>query len=288
MSNEQSLDSMTAEERARARKQMSDQAVKLAISSRWDEAAHVNREYIRVFGDEPEALNRLGKSLTELGQVTEARHIYGRSLAMEPTNTIARKNLDKLATMTDAVTSAQAQSQLDTRLFIEETGKATVATLQAVDADNSAAVDAGDLVELEVQGNAVNVKTQAGDYIGMVEPRIGLRLSKMMAEGNQYSAAMVSVTAGFKVMISETFQAPSMIGRVSFPTAKATASGTEVRAYTRRGLLRNQGGDDIEYGDDEPEDTNDDDDGWTETSEDDLGGGTVDVNVDTDDDEGFD
>ncbi|HMS58263.1 MAG TPA: tetratricopeptide repeat protein, partial [Tepidiformaceae bacterium] len=120
MSNEPNIDSLPPDERARLRKQMSDQAVKLAISSRWDEAVSVNREFIRVFGEEAEAYNRLGKALSEVGQVSEARKSYGRSLEIEPTNTIARRNLDRLGTMRDSAASAAAPSQLDTRLFIEE------------------------------------------------------------------------------------------------------------------------------------------------------------------------
>ena len=71
--------------------QLGDQAVRLAISSRWEEAVNVNREFLRVFGEETDALNRLGKALSEVGHVTEARQSYGRALEIDPTNTIARK-----------------------------------------------------------------------------------------------------------------------------------------------------------------------------------------------------
>ncbi len=281
MSNEPNIDSLPPDERARLRKQMSDQAVKLAISSRWDEAVSVNREFIRVFGEEAEAYNRLGKALSEVGQVSEARKSYGRSLEIEPTNTIARRNLDRLGTMRDSAASAAAPSQLDTRLFIEESGKAAVATLQAVNAEAAALLDAGDLVDLQVQGNAVNVVNMSGEYIGMVEPRIGLRLSKMMEAGNQYSAALLA-TGDVRVMIRETFQAPAMIGRVSFP--QQVRSNAEVRAYTRKGLLR---GDDIDYGDDdEAEDTEEDESGWHDEGSD-MDGTGVDVDIQQDD-ESFD
>jgi len=281
MSNEPNIDSLPPDERARLRKQMSDQAVKLAISSRWDEAVSVNREFIRVFGEEAEAYNRLGKALSEVGQVTEARKSYGRSLEIEPTNTIARRNLDRLGTMRDSAASAAAPSQLDTRLFIEESGKAAVATLQAVNAETAALLDAGDLVDLQVQGNAVNVVNMSGEYIGMVEPRIGLRLSKMMEAGNQYSAALLT-TGDIRVMIRETFQAPAMIGRVSFP--QAVRSNAEVRAYTRKGLLR---GEDLDYGDDdEADDTEEEETGWHDDNAD-MDGTGVDVDIQQDD-EGFD
>jgi tetratricopeptide (TPR) repeat protein len=281
MTNETELQSMSLDERQRVRKQMSDQAVKLAVNSRWAEAANANKDFIKLFGGDAESYNRLGKAQTELGQISEARKSYGRAIEMDATNTIARRNLDRLAAMKDSGAAAAAPSQLDTRLFVEETGTGTIAKLQAVDPAHSALLDAGDLVELKPQGNAVNVHVVSGEYVGMVEPRIGLRLSKMMASGNQYTAAMVTATNGdLKLMIRETFQHPSMIGKVSFPQARATDAP---RAYTRKGLLRKEMGD-IEYGDDDVEDEAED--GWSETG-DDMDSHTPEVDADSDD-ESFD
>ncbi|MCC6381105.1 MAG: tetratricopeptide repeat protein [Dehalococcoidia bacterium] len=281
MSNEQTIEALPPEERARLRKQMSDQAVKLAVSSRWDEAVTVNRDYVRVFGEDADALNRLGKALSEVGQVTEARKAYGRSLEIDPTNAIARRNLDRLASMRDsaAAAAAAAGSQLDTRLFVEESGKATVAVLQAVDAAAAALLDAGDLLDLEVQGNAVNVKSKVGGYVGMLEPRIGLRLAKMMTAGNQYTAAVVTASGDVRVMVRETFQHPSQIGRVSFPQSRAT----DFRAYTRRGLLR---GEELEYGEEDEGEEEEPEEAWSERS-DDLDHTGVEVDIEAED-ESFD
>jgi len=267
---------MSLDERQRMRKQMSDQAIRLAGASRWQDAANVNKEFIRIFGDESEALNRLGKAQMELGQITAARESYGRAITLDSTNTIARRNLDRLASMKDTSASAANPSQLDTKLFVEETGTAAVAKLQATDPAVSAQMDAGDVVELRVQGNAVNVHSVKGDYIGMVEPRVGLRLSKAMNSGNQYAAALVTIEGGIKVMIRETFQHPSMIGKVSFPQARSN----DVRAYTRKGLLRKEM-EDIEYGDDEVEDEEETE-GWSETRED---GDAHQADIDVDNDE---
>ena len=282
MTNEPNTETMSLEERARMKKQMSDQAVKLAVSSRWMEAANINREFLKTFGDDADTYNRLGKALSELGHISEARDSYAKSLDMEPANTIARRNLDRLAGMKDASGAAATPSQLDTRLFVEETGTATVSKLQATDKDSVKLLDAGDVVELQVQGNAVNVVSK-GNYVGMLEPRIGLRLSKMMAAGNQYTAAMVTTDGDLKVMLRETFKHPSMIDKVSFPQGRSN----EVRAYTRKGLLRRDDDDELtEFGDDEVVEEESDD-GWSETdSELDSGGGTG-IEVDRDD-ESFD
>jgi tetratricopeptide (TPR) repeat protein len=269
---------MTQDERIRLRRQLSDQAVKLAVSNRWDEAATANREFIRVFGEDADVLNRLGKALSEIGQIAEARSAYSRSLELDPSNTIARRNLDRLAGMEAA--GGPARSQLDTRMFLQESGKAAIASLQAADPAVVARLDPGDLVGIDVQGNAVNVVTPDGEYIGMVEPRIGLRISKLAAAGNKYSAALMTTTGDVKVMLRETYQHPSQADVVSFPQSRAS----DFRAYTRRGLLR---GEEMDFpeDDDEPEEEEERD-GWTEEDEDGEPA-TVEVNIETED-ESFD
>lgn len=263
MSYEQTFESMSLDERARLRKQMADQAVKLAISGRWEDAAALNRDYLRLFGDDADAYNRLGKATSEVGRIAESRAAYSKAVEVDPTNTIARRNLDRLATMEDGAGGVSAPSQVDTRLFVEETGKSTTTKLQAVDHELLPHLDPGDVVELQVQGKAVNVLKSTGEYIGMVEPRTGLRLAKLIGGGNQYAAALVSTADELKVTISETFQHPSQIGKVSFPHSRATAA---VRGYTRKGLLR--GTDlDIDYSEDDEVEEEESDDGWTETSD---------------------
>lgn len=278
VSDETALGAMMPDERIRLRRLMAEQAVKLAVSGRWDEAATLNREFLRVFGDDVDALNRLGKSLSELGQVTEARSSYQRALELEPNNQIARRNLDRLMKMSDQAAAGLLASQVDTSLFIEETGTTTMSALQAVDPAGAAILDAGDLVDLRTEGRAVNVHNMAGAYIGMVEPRIGLRLARMIEAGNRYSAAVVSVSGtDIRVILRETFQHPSQIGRVSFPQGRIS----DVRGYTRRNLLR----EDVEYFDEDEEEAEDEqEDGWSTTGPD---AETPDVDVDTEDD-GFD
>lgn len=271
---------MTPEERQRVRKQMSDQAVKLAVASKWAEAASINRDFLRMFGDEAEAWNRLGKAQTELGQVTDARKSYGRAIELDPANTIARRNLDRLAAMKDTAVASAAPSQLDTRLFVEETGSSTVATLQATNAELVALLDAGDLVDLQVQGNAVNVLNVKGEYVGMVEPRVGMRLSQLMGTGNEYAAAIVTTQGEPRVVIRETFQHAANIGKVSFPQSRST----EIRAYTRKNLLRKEM-EDVEYSDDDFEEEEEHE-GWSETGED-IDSTRPDVDIETED-ESFD
>jgi len=120
--------------------------------------------------------------------------------------------------------------------------------LHAVDRSKANLLDAGDPVELRVAGNAVNAYLPTGEYLGMVEPRIGLRLARLMRGGNRYSAKLVSASGDVRIMIREEFQHPSQIGKVSFPQARTS----DIRAYTRPELVRAD--DEIELYDEEEED----------------------------------
>lgn len=69
------------EERLRAKRHSTERAIALAMASRWEEAAKVNRELLELFPDDVDAQNRLGKALTELGRFGEARYAYSRAAA---------------------------------------------------------------------------------------------------------------------------------------------------------------------------------------------------------------
>jgi hypothetical protein len=83
--------------------------------------------------------------------------------------------------------------------------------------------------------------------LGSVEPKLGLRLMRLIQGGNQYAAAVKSLSdTDVEVIIKETFRDPSQT-RLSFP-----ATGTEgVRPYIKESLLR--------LGDDDDDDMVDDD-----------------------------
>ena len=242
------------EDKARFKRQRSEQAINLAMQSRWDEAISANRAIIAVFPEDAEALNRLGKALSETGKIKEARESYQRALEIEPTNMIARKNLGRLQSMKGKAEPDRAQ-QVDTSLFIEEMGKTGVASLRPADMKTLATLSAGDEVALKLIGSRIAVETMAGEYISDIEPKLALRLSRLMSGGNKYAAAVAGLQAeSVRIIIKETFQHPNQVGKLSFPAGKA---GDVVRAYTRESLVRSDMDDDDDLSDDHEE--------WDET-----------------------
>jgi hypothetical protein len=110
---------------------------------------------------------------------------------------------------------------------------------------------------LKLVGTRLTLETMGGEYISDVEPKLAIRLTKLMEGGNQYAAAVASIDGErARIIIKETFQHPSQVGRLSFPAGKA---GEVVRAYTRESLVRTDMDDEDDYAD-EPDD-------WTEESD---------------------
>ncbi|MFN8558004.1 MAG: tetratricopeptide repeat protein [Dehalococcoidia bacterium] len=250
------------DDRARVRRQRSERAIKLAMASQWEEAAQENQAILALFPRDVDAHNRLGKAMTELGRYADARAAYRRAMELDGNNAIARKNLLRLEALGDeAAPPSDTRQKVDPDLFIEETGKTGITQLQRPDRDFLQRMTAGDKIELKRQGNALVVETITGERLGLVEPRLALRLTRLIDGGNTYAAAIASVSPSGdqgRIIIKETYQSPANIGRLSFPT-----TGPEgVRPYTKESLLRydldddEAEGDETEGGDDwesEPE-----------------------------------
>ena len=223
----------------RLKRQLAEQAIALATNGHWLDAAETNRRLLEL-GPDVEAENRLAKALWEQGELGAAREHYQAALALDPTNRIAERNIDRLKTLLVAAgektVPAIEGSKAAVRIFVEETGKTGFAFLMELpDPRKLAQVNPGDAVELVPEGNRL-VATSNGMRIGVVEPRVAARLLKLIADGNKYSAGVTSLGAvDVRIIIREIYQDPRNYGKVSFPTA---AKSTDLRPYTKGTLVR--------------------------------------------------
>lgn len=218
------------------RRQWVEQAIAMAMQNRWQDAARLNQNILDSFPDDTDALNRLGRSLTELGRYREAREAYQKTAQLDPSNTIAKKNLQRLATL-KAEEAPPSAEKVDPRMFIAETGKTTlVSLLNPAARDVLATMAAGDIVDLRVNGHRLQIFSLKGERLGDVDPKVGQRLIDLMATGNKYTAAVMANDEGnLRVFLRETYQDPHNVGKVSFP---ARAEATGIRPYTRETLLK--------------------------------------------------
>jgi hypothetical protein len=252
------------------RRLRSEKAIQLAMQNKWQEAAELNRQILEAFPDDVDTLNRLGKSLMELGQYADARDQYQRASKLDPSNGIAAKNLVRLTKLADEaatspISAVQYGRTVDPSLFIEESGKTAVTDL--VDRprfQTIATLAAGDKLTLKVESGVVRVVGPGDVVVGQLEPKIGQRVIRLVAAGNRYSAAITSIDDHHvRIILREEYRDPSMRSRPSFPTS---APGD--RPYTRDSVFRTDM-------DDDDDESLDGDDGDTETV--DLGEGDADA-----------
>ena len=230
------MDTTRSEIRTKLRRDLSREAIALALEGHWGKAIEVNRRTLQIFPEDVDAMNRLGKAYLEMGQYSAARTAFESAARIAPHNTIAKKNLDRLAHLQDSA-PAQVQGKVVTPyLFIEESGKSGVTVLH-----NSAPrqvlgkMAAGDAVKLVSQANVLVVENNHGDCVGQVEPKLGMRLMRLMKGGNRYDAAIVNISRQqISIIISETHRHPDLGNVYSFPTK----SKEEYRVYWKDARLR--------------------------------------------------
>jgi tetratricopeptide (TPR) repeat protein len=235
------------DEEARLRRQLSGKAVELACQGRWEEAEAINKSIIEKFSSDVEAYNRLGKALTELGDFAQAKEAYLKALALAPENAIAKKNLARLASLSESITTLGGKHtdflpfrvrarKVAPEFFTTEMGKSGVVNLcNLASGEVLAKVGLGDEVQLSVKGQRLTVESAHGEYLGEVEPKHALRLVKLIKGGNGYAAAILSLGENeVQVLIREVYQDPSQMGRLSFPV-QATE---RLRSYLEESFLR--------------------------------------------------
>lgn len=254
-----------------------EDVVQLAVDAHWDEAADLNRYIIDSFGADEGAQNRLGKALTEMGRLKDAKAAYDAALVINPQNPVARRNSQKLATLINAKQSLKGgQVKVDLSLFVEEMGKTVTTTLRSAAPDVCSKVATGDIGELRLSGDVIEVDTVRGVRLGSLEPKLARRLIKFLQGGNRYQAGVTSCeSTTVKVIVREIYQDAKFAGKPSFPITRKKE--VEFRPYARESLVPR----DVEIfstddDDDEPAERVqvevDDEDGMHEVEEDEAAG----------------
>src|SRR5919202_3069146 len=212
-----------SEDRLRLKRMRTEKAIQLAMQNRWEEAATLNREMLELFPNDVDTYNRLGKALLELGRYAEALDAYQQAPRLDPTSTIAQRNIQRLEKLVDEEAPAPPPTAIDPRLFIEESGRTAVTTLVDLGrAEDVAKLTAGDQLQLDVSGSVVKVLDLAGQVIGQVEPKLAQRVVRLVEMGNRYSAAVTAAEDQLvRVILRETHRDPSMGSRPSFPSTTA-------------------------------------------------------------------
>ncbi len=225
-------------EHLKPRSQYADEAVQLAIAGKWEEAVKLNKFMIDSFGADEESQNRLGKALSELGKLKEAKAAYEAALKLNPMNSIAKKNAARINALLHQKEGLKVGgTKVDLNLFVEEMGKTVITTVDGpTGGDICSKVAAGDVAELRIDTDGIFAETTRGVRIGSLEAKLGRRLTKFMRGGNRYQAGVTSCDGNtVKLIVREIYQDPRFAGKPSFPMRRKREM--EFRPYTKESLL---------------------------------------------------
>ena len=243
----------------RQKKDLAKKAIDLATQSRWSDAIELNEAILDDFPDDLETYNRLGKALTEVGRVQNAKAAFGRSLELSPHNPIARKNLDRLQQLDDSDPDETIHGCAVGDNFLEEIGKTTVTALVNLAPPKVLLKEApGHQVQLRLEGGVLSVTGLGDALLGQIEPRLTVRLVRLMKGGNTYEAAVRSVGEEVLVLIvREVYKHPSQSGAMSFPPKQIPARGV-VLPGPQEGFEPSDGDSVKDWSDDDTEPGDDD------------------------------
>ena len=235
---------------SRPKRDLSRDAISLALNGEWERAAEVNQLILDSFPD-VDAMNRLGKALMELARYGEAREVLDKVVGLAPYNIIAKKNLARLTQLENTPLPSRQVRKAGSapQLFIEESGKSGTTLLQKVATGQVVArIAPSETTDLVVENNAIKVYTRDNEYLGQVEPKLGRRLIRLMHGGNKYDAAIIGVNnQGISIIIREIYRHRSLHDVCSFPTR----TKEENRVYLSESLVRYITDDDLEEDDEE-------------------------------------
>lgn len=198
-------------------------ATKAALSAEWNEAVKINQKILKASQTDVEALNRLARALTCLGETTKAQKIYKKVLEIDAYNIIAHKNLEKFArSKPNGNNQKQNNNHGETAdlssLFLFEPGKTKIVSLLNVAASNVLlALNCAEKLIIRAKSHSVAIATKDDSYLGALPDDLAHKLISFMSGGNKYEAYVKSATPkSLVIFIKEVYRAPAFINQPSF------------------------------------------------------------------------
>ena len=204
---------------------LNKEAINAALECRWEEALELNKQITEFEPENIAALNRLAKSLFELGKYSQSKKTYQSVLTIDPYNPIAQRNLKLLATFkADAsipLTGENHEKQkMSATSFLQEPGVTKIVNLVKLAEPNKlSTLSAGMIVNLIPKTRCISISTLDNTYLGVLPDDISHQMIKLIKGGNKYTALIKSVKPnGLTILVRETFRARRFKNQPSFST----------------------------------------------------------------------
>lgn len=198
-------------------KNTSNQAINTALTGDWESAIKLNQEILSENPNDVQALNRMGLAYIILGKSTNAKETYLKVLEIDPLNSIALKNLDKISNNSNGEGDGEGIVIQVNNIFVEEPGKTKVIELiNLAQSEILLTLQTGQAVDMSIKRLKVFI-SQGKKYIGVLPDDIGKRLIRFINGGNKYEAYVKSTShQGVTIFIRELKKASKFKDQVSF------------------------------------------------------------------------
>lgn len=202
------------------------QAIQAALSAKWEEALTLNQQLILTDPENVDILNRTARAYFELGNLSEAKKFYQKSLDKDPYNAIAAKFLKRIAAFKNGkyVPNGNGNHNLiSADMFIKEPGKSKLVNLLKVaEPQKLSALSSGTEVNLVVKNHTISVTDHTHEYLGVLPDDISHKLIRLIKGGNKYQVLIKSIQPNaVSVLIREISRSAKYKNQPSFPEATA-------------------------------------------------------------------
>lgn len=195
------------------------QAIAAAKNSDWQAAIEANQQILQDTPDDINALNRLGLACLQIGDVKQAKDSFKKTLVLDKTNNIAKKQLDRISSKQTAVAPAFTREY-----FIEEPGKTKIVELHRLAGKQVLdRLSSGEKCQLVLKKRYISIETDSKVYIGALPEDLSFRLSKLISSGNTYTCRVHSTTNNqCSVFLKEVSRSKRNQDVHSFPINKSS------------------------------------------------------------------
>ncbi len=221
-------------------------AIDAALNSNWNQALDLNLQIVKTEPDNTDCLNRLARAYMELHKYSEAKKIYQEVLKIDPYNSIAQKNLKKVATMEknnnvkiDGQGDGVGMLPISPALFLEEPGITQLVTLiKVAEPQKLLSLSCGSMVNLVPKNRGITVADGRNNYLGVLPDDTAFHLLKLMKGGYKYQAIIKSVKPNsLTVFIREVFRSKKFRNQASFTDGQRIFS----YSFEHVSLIRDEG-----------------------------------------------
>jgi len=170
--------------------QIENQAINAAVNFNWDAAIELNERIIKHDKDNLAAYLRLGFATSQIQKFTQALKYYQVALKIQPSNNIARENIERLKVLKSRATKktpSSSSNYLDPNLFLESTGKTKSVALVNIGQKNVLAhLIVGQEIEIKFKKRRVELRTIDNDYVGSLPDDLSRRLLVFLKAKSKY------------------------------------------------------------------------------------------------------